>query len=361
MGKDKHRAPDFKVPIPYITEDEKESDPSDGKPPSVKLLHDSEGKKIDNPTVQVQPIFNGGTTEQFFKWFQSLSSLLEGQTVVEHFHLAPQALLGTDKALWQREMDLASSKLVEPSGLSQEASEKLWYDSIMKLTIHVLKDPRAGFKQVRYMEHFLWIGKNTGFRIFMDRIDILSTYLPLFPHMRLEVLKELSDIQKTTILYDLLPHYYIKKMKEANTEPIEMSLEDLFQFALNIEEADINAGKDSTGNPRNSKRQKTETSIPRNHGGKGKNHKKGGGKASILKGQELPSCDFCGKKGHTETACHIRQKSMASTKKDNKDRSAKWNMDKAEKLKPLLQQLQLQNKKIVLAMKKKMTRTRRLL
>jgi hypothetical protein len=128
----------------------------------VKLLLDSDGKKIDNPTVQVQPIFNGGTTGQFLKWFQSLSSLLEGQTVGESFRLALKALRGTDKALWQREMDLASPKLAEAAGLSLKASEKLWYDSIMKLTIHVLKDPRAGLKQVRYMERFLWIGKNTG-------------------------------------------------------------------------------------------------------------------------------------------------------------------------------------------------------
>jgi hypothetical protein len=83
--------PDFKAPIPYVPEDEKEADPSDGKPPSVKLLIDSEGKKIDNPMVQVQPIFNGDNTEQFFKWFQSLSSLLEGQTVGKHFRLALQA------------------------------------------------------------------------------------------------------------------------------------------------------------------------------------------------------------------------------------------------------------------------------
>jgi hypothetical protein len=51
----------------------------------------------------------------------------------------------------------------------------------------------------------------------------------------------------------MLPHYYIKKMKEANTEPIEISLEDLFQFALNIKEATINPGKDDEGNPQNSK------------------------------------------------------------------------------------------------------------
>jgi hypothetical protein len=71
--------------------------------------------------------------------------------------------------------------------------------------------------------------------------------------MKGEVMKELSNNQKATILYDALPNYYIKKMKEANTEPIEMSLEDLFQFALNIEEAVINPGKDSEGNPPDSK------------------------------------------------------------------------------------------------------------
>ena len=111
MGKDNHKGPDFLVPIPYIPEDEKEADPSDGKPPSIKLFLDADGKKIDNPSVQVQPIFNGGTTEQFFKWFQSLSSLLDGQTVGEHYRLALQALRGTNKALWQREMDYASPKL----------------------------------------------------------------------------------------------------------------------------------------------------------------------------------------------------------------------------------------------------------
>jgi hypothetical protein len=75
--------------------------------------------------------------------------------------------------------------------------------------------------------------------------------------MKGEVLKEPSDKQKDTILYDALPSYYIKKMKEANTEPIEMNLEELFQFALNIEEASINPGNDSEGNPRNCKETKT--------------------------------------------------------------------------------------------------------
>jgi hypothetical protein len=116
-------------------------------------------------------------------------------------------------------MDLASLNLAESAGLSLEASEKLWYDSIMKLTIHLLKDPRAGFNQVRYMERFLWIGKNTGVRVFMDRLDILLTYLPLFPPMKGEVLKELSDLQKATFLYYALPNYYIKKWKRLTLNP----------------------------------------------------------------------------------------------------------------------------------------------
>jgi hypothetical protein len=79
MGKDKHKGPDFLVPIPYVPEDEKEAYPSDGKPPSVKLLLDSHGKKIDNPTVQVQPIFNVGTTEHFLSGFRSLAPYSRGK------------------------------------------------------------------------------------------------------------------------------------------------------------------------------------------------------------------------------------------------------------------------------------------
>jgi hypothetical protein len=55
-------------------------------------------------------------------------------------------------------------------------------------------------------------------------------------------------------------------MKEAKTEPIEMSLKDLFQFALNIEEAAFNPGKGSEGNIWNRKEHKTETSITQKQG-----------------------------------------------------------------------------------------------
>jgi hypothetical protein len=62
----------------------------------------------------------------------------------------------------------------------------------------------------------------------MDHLKILLNYLPLFPPLNGKLLKELSDHQKSTIFYYALLYYYIKKMKEANTEPIEISLEVKF-------------------------------------------------------------------------------------------------------------------------------------
>jgi hypothetical protein len=51
---------------------------------------------------------------------------------------------------------------------------------------------------------------------------------------------------------------------------------------------------------------------------------------------------------------------MASAKKDNKDRSTQCKRIKLKKIDPLLQQLQLLNKKKVLVKKMRMTRTKRL-
>jgi hypothetical protein len=81
----------------------------------------------------------------------------------------------------------------------------------MNLTIHALKYPREGFKKLRYMEHYLWIGKKTGIRNFMDRLEILSTYLPLFPPLRGELFNELSDIQKANIF---MIHFLIIILKK---------------------------------------------------------------------------------------------------------------------------------------------------
>jgi hypothetical protein len=122
--------------------------------------------------------------------------------------------------------------------------------------------PQKSFKQVPYMERYRLIGKQTCIRNFMDPLDIISTYLPLFPPLSGEVMKELSNMQKGTILYDALPHYYVKKMKEDNTEPIEMSVEALFKLALNIQEAAVNPRKASEGNARGSKEMKTKTTVP---------------------------------------------------------------------------------------------------
>jgi hypothetical protein len=119
--------------------------------------------------------------------------------------------------------------------------------------------------------------------------------------------KQLSDGNKSIILYYAIPHYYIKKMKEGNTDPIKTSLEELFQFALNIGEAAINPGNNFEGNARSRKEKKSETTIPRKQEGrKGKViRNRSGGKSSILKFQYRPSCDVCSRQGHTESACRI--------------------------------------------------------
>jgi hypothetical protein len=84
MRKTNIQIPDFKVPVPFIQEEKNEADELDGKPPSIKLLLNSDGEAIDNPTPKVQPIFNQGTVEQFFKLNQSLLSIMQGQLVTEH-------------------------------------------------------------------------------------------------------------------------------------------------------------------------------------------------------------------------------------------------------------------------------------
>jgi hypothetical protein len=66
-------------------------------------------------------------------------------------------LRGTDAALWQREWDAASPQIVEAAEIDPELQELLLRNAIMTLTVHALKDPRAGFKQKGYMEHNLFI------------------------------------------------------------------------------------------------------------------------------------------------------------------------------------------------------------
>jgi hypothetical protein len=68
---------------------------------------------INNPMTQVQPVYNQGTIEQYFKWMKSFIYILRGQTIKEKFHLTLQTLRGNDAALWQREWDVASPEIAE--------------------------------------------------------------------------------------------------------------------------------------------------------------------------------------------------------------------------------------------------------
>jgi hypothetical protein len=67
---------------------------------SMKLTLDINGGFINNPTMQVQPVYNQGTVEQYFKWLKSLNSIIRRKTITEKFSLALQTLRGTDSALW---------------------------------------------------------------------------------------------------------------------------------------------------------------------------------------------------------------------------------------------------------------------
>jgi hypothetical protein len=156
MGKSNY--PDYKVPIPFIPEAEK--DPNEGykKRVSMKLTLDINGAFIDNPTTQVQHVYNQGTVERYFKWLKILNLILRGQTITKKFCLALQTIKGTDTILWQREWDAASPQIEEAAGSDPELQELLLRNAIMALTVHVLKDPRAVFKQKCYMERNLFIG-----------------------------------------------------------------------------------------------------------------------------------------------------------------------------------------------------------
>jgi hypothetical protein len=124
------------------------------------LALDADGKTIKNPTKQVQLIFNQGNLEQYFKWIKSLSSILTGQLVTEHYRLTLHSLRGTDRALWQHEWDIASPQLSSTAGINPEAAHTISFKSIRKLIDHVIKDARADYKQKHYMEIYICFPKN---------------------------------------------------------------------------------------------------------------------------------------------------------------------------------------------------------
>jgi hypothetical protein len=218
IGKGTH--PDYKVPVPFIPETEKDRDEGDNKWVSMKLNLDINGEFINNPTKQVQAVYNQGNVEQYSKWLESLISILRGHTITEKFHLALQTLIGTDAASYQREWDAASPQIVEAAVIDLEFQELLLWNTIMALTVHVLKDPRAGFKQKRYMEQHLFIrDQSTGgeVRAFLDPIDVLSTNLPLFPPILNVTYQELTNQEKKLMLFDALPKDYIDQMKKGKS------------------------------------------------------------------------------------------------------------------------------------------------
>jgi hypothetical protein len=180
--------------------------------------------------------------------FPYLNLILRGQTITEKLRLALQTTRGTDAALWQREWDAASLQIAEAAGIDLELQELLLRDAIMALIVHVLKDPRAGFKQKRYMERTPFIGNHStggGVRAYLDRIDVLSTYLPLFPPILNVTYQDLKNQEKQLMLFDALPKDYIDQMKKANQVPLEMPLEELRYYALNIEEIKVNEVKNA--------------------------------------------------------------------------------------------------------------------
>jgi hypothetical protein len=71
MGKSNY--PDYKVPVPFIPETEKDPDEGDKKGVSMKLTLDINGAFIDTPMTQVHPVYNQGTVEQYLKWLKSLN------------------------------------------------------------------------------------------------------------------------------------------------------------------------------------------------------------------------------------------------------------------------------------------------
>jgi hypothetical protein len=70
-------------------------------------------------------------------------------------------------------------------------------------------------------------------------------------------MSKLADGEEAAIRCDTLPHYYMKKMKEANQTPLEIPLEEMLDFALNIEEAAVNPGTDAEVNSNYSNFKKT--------------------------------------------------------------------------------------------------------
>jgi hypothetical protein len=130
---------------------------------------------------------------------QESQLILRGQNITEKLRLALQTLRVTDAALWQREWDTAIPQIAEAAIIDPELQELLLINAIMALIVHVLKGTQAGFEQKCYMERIFFIGHHStggGVRAFLDRIDVLSTYLPLLPPILNLTYQELTNQKK---------------------------------------------------------------------------------------------------------------------------------------------------------------------
>jgi hypothetical protein len=133
------------------------------------------------------------------------------------------------------------------------------------------------------------------------------------------------------MLFDALSKDYIDQMENANQVPLEMPLEELRSYALNIEETKVNKVKNahSTENkdsPNNNNHPPSQKNGKRNGKGKFKKGKKNGQghhTSSILDGQAKPVCSFCGNIGHVENACRAKERAMKDAKQFTKDKAQK--------------------------------------
>jgi hypothetical protein len=69
----------------------------------MKLTLYINGELIDNPTTQVQIVYDQGTVKQYFKWMKSLNSIIQRHTIRKKFRLALQTIRGRYATLWHRE------------------------------------------------------------------------------------------------------------------------------------------------------------------------------------------------------------------------------------------------------------------
>jgi hypothetical protein len=124
------------------------------------------------------------------------------------------------------------------------------------------------------------------------------------------------------MLFDALRKDYIDQIKKANQVPLEMPLEELRSYSLNIEETKVNKvnnsisteTKDSSNNNNHTPSQKNGKRNGKVKSKKGKKNGQGNHASSIIDGQAKPICSFCGNMGHVENTCRTKERAMQEAK-----------------------------------------------